>query len=124
MKRIILVGLITIGLIAALAIPVLAQGFADKEPITPENNDVWETMYQACGNGDWEAMADAAETVHREAFSYMPCYGIDASSPETEYESSASMWGNTESHMGNNYMGGSHMDGGMMGGDWNRMIRL
>lgn len=30
----------------------------------PTKQDAWEAMYEACVNGDWEAMAEAAEEAH------------------------------------------------------------
>lgn len=66
MKRILLVGLVvaSLGLLAAgFAIPAFAHGPGGGEA-APADQDAWEAMYEACVNGDWEAMAEAAEEAH------------------------------------------------------------
>ncbi len=35
---------------------------------TPADEVAWETMHEACEEGDWAAMAEAAEEVHGEDF--------------------------------------------------------
>jgi hypothetical protein len=34
-------------------------------------------MHEDCENGDWEAMAEAAEEMHGEDFDDMPCHSED-----------------------------------------------
>ncbi len=95
MKKILVVGLVIaiLSLLASLAIPALAHGPGDGEAV-PTNGEAWEAMHEACENGDWEAMAKAAEEVHGEGFGHMSYRGG---------------------------MGG-HMGGGMMGGGWGSMM--
>ncbi len=65
MKRILMIGLVvtTLGLlIAGFVTPLLAHGSDDGQA----NEEAWEAMHEACENGDWEAMAEAAEAVHGE----------------------------------------------------------
>ncbi len=55
-------------------------------------------MHEACESGDWEMMAEAAEKVHGEDFSSMPCHDEDDSA-HANYE------GEMGSHMGRGMMG-------------------
>ena len=64
---------------------------------TPDSDKVCEAMHEACENGDWEAMAEAAEEAHGGDFDDMPCHGEGYYAP------------NGRSSMGD------HMGGGMMG---------
>lgn len=89
MKKILVVGLVivTLSLLASLAIPALAHGPGDGDAVTT-NGEAWEAMHEACENGDWEAMAEAAEEAHGE-------------------------WGGMGGHMGG-HMGGGMMGSGVM----------
>ena len=59
-------------LIALLAIPANAGDPAETDTPLPEQ-ETWQAMHQACGDGDWEAMEDAAKEFHGEDLSSMPC---------------------------------------------------
>ena len=101
MRRLLLIGLVTatLGLlIVGLATPIFAHGPDDGA--TPTDGETWEEMHEACTNGDWEAMDEAAREMHGEGFSDMPCHG------EGDYASAN----------GRDMMGGGMMGGGMMGG--------
>jgi len=106
MKKLLVIGLVVIiiGLLAGFAVPALAHGPEDGET-TPTDQETWEAMHEACEDGDWDAMAEAAEEVHGEDFDSMPCHDEGG-------DSSDDHWGG---------MGG-HMGGGMMGGGWGGMM--
>ncbi len=89
MKKILVVGLVivTLSLLASLAIPALAHGPGDGET-APAHQEAWEAMHEACEEGNWEAMAEAAEEAHGE-------------------------WGGMGGHMSGSMMGSGW--GGMMG---------
>ncbi len=109
MKKLLLTGSIALllgFLIAGVTLPISAHDSGDGTT-TPENEEAWEAMHQACENGDWEAMAEAAEEVHGEDFDHMPCHDED---DHTHANHGDDMSG----HMGGGT--GGHMDGGMMGG--------
>ncbi len=42
--------------------------------MAPANEEAWEAMHETCENGNWEAMEEAAEEIHGEDFSDMPCH--------------------------------------------------
>jgi len=110
MKRIILIGstLIVLGLLAAWSIPALAHGLGTGQ--TTSNNDkAWENMYEACQNGDWEAMAEAAREVHGEDFGNMPYHEDYSGNPDEN----GGTYSESRNEMGN-HMGGGMMGGGMM----------
>ncbi len=110
MKKLLLASLALAGLgllVVAFAIPAFANG-EDNTPATTQTKDAWETMYKACENGDWQAMAEAAKEAHGEDFGYMPCHS------ENPGESGAST-GNTTNGWGDM---GDHMGGGMMHNGW------
>ena len=126
MKKLMLIGVVVAGLVAAIAIPAFAHG-PDSGDDTSVNRDAWQTMYKACLTGDWDAMAEAAEDVHKEDFVYMPCYGGGYYAPGNETQASnegtqipdegTQAPGNRWDEMGD-YMGGGMMGGGMMGGSY------
>lgn len=62
-----LVGLVIVSLVLAtgFAIPVLAHGPGDGET-APTEQETWGAMQEACENGDWEVMSDAADEAHGE----------------------------------------------------------
>jgi len=105
MKRILLVGLIVaaLSLTAGFAVPVLAHGPTEGDSGTPDQ-ETWQAMHDACENGDWDAMVEAAEEVH-EDLGYAPCHGHDY--PASEDGSRSSWRGTMGGHMGG--------WGGMMG---------
>lgn len=108
MKRFLVIGLVVLVvglLVAGFTLPTLAHGPEDED--APVNQEAWEAMHEACENGDWQAMAEAAEEAHGADVDYMPGYN------ENGYES-ANGWGN----MGGGMMGNGwgSMGGGMMGG--------
>ena len=107
MKRILLIGsvLAVMGLLIALALPALAHGPANGTT-TSTQGQAWEDMYDACQNGDWEAMEEAARQMHSEDYDGMPCHEEYDGTTGEESETSGSGWSGT---------GGSHMGGGMMG---------
>ena len=95
MKKILILGSILLVLVAAtigFTSPLFAHNSSDSE-ITPADGESWEAMHEACSNGDWDTMAEAAEEFHGEGwYNHM----------------SGGMWDN-----GNGMSG--HMNGGMMG---------
>ena len=96
MKKILILGSILLVLVAAaigFTSPLFAHNSSESE-ITPTDGKAWEAMHEACWNGDWEAMAEAAEESHGEGW---------------HNHMSGGTWDN-----GWHGMGG-HMNGGMMG---------
>jgi len=96
MKKMLLIG--SIGLVLGLLIagfttPLFAHG-PDDGGATLENEEAWEAMYEACEEGDWEAMAEW----------HAQCYG----------EEGTMNGGMMRGGMMGGGMGG-HMGGGMMG---------
>ena len=74
MKRLLLIGSIVLVLgllIIGSATSLFAHGTEGGED-TPSNEEAWQAMHEACENGDWEAMAEAAEEAHGEDFEHMP----------------------------------------------------
>jgi len=110
MKKIILIGstLIVLGLFATWAIPALAHG-STGGATTSTNNEAWEDMYQACQNGDWEAMGEAARDFHGEGYD-MPYHEDYNGMTDEDGETSGESWDEMGSHTGGGMMGG-----GMMG---------
>jgi len=106
MKRILLVGLAVAGLaVVGYAIPVFAHGPEGAENSTI-NQGTWEAMYKACWNGDWEAMAEAAEEVHGDNFGSMPYHDEGNYAFEEGGQVPADHWGGggTQYHMGGGMM--------------------
>ncbi|MEE8470689.1 MAG: hypothetical protein V3S51_05100 [Dehalococcoidia bacterium] len=107
MNRILLVGLVPVGLgllAAALAIPAFAHGPEGGDEVAADQG-AWEAMHEACEDGDWEAMVEAAGEVHGEDFGHMPWHGDgDPVHPDS--------WHGMNGHMGGGMMGGW---GSMMG---------
>ena len=105
MRGILITGLVIIlvGALTVLAIPVLAHGQTEGDKGTVDQ-ETWETMHEACEEGNWDAMVEAAEEVHEE-LGYAPCHGDDYQSSE---DGNPNSWGG---------MMGGHMGGsvGMMG---------
>ena len=94
MKKALLIFVVIVGLVMlVVSVPVLAHGPDDGVGAPSEQS--WEAMYEACQNGDWDAMAEAAEEFHGEDFGLMHGDGEGMGT-----------------HMGG--MSG-HMSGGMMG---------
>ncbi len=101
MKKWLLVGsmMLVLGLlIAGFTTPIFAHG-PDDSGATTDNDKAWETMQEACGSGDWEAMAEAAEEAHGEDFDDMPCHNENDYAP-------ANHWGGVGGHMGSRGMMG------------------
>lgn len=113
MKKFLLIGSV-IAILSLLtvfwAVPALAQG-TENEELTPADPRTWESMHEACEEGDWEAMAEAAEEVHKD-LGYLPCHSDDYPATEDGSQVLPNRWGG---------MGG-HMGGGMMGGGWGGMM--
>lgn len=91
---------VVIGALAALAftaVPILAHGSTNEGDTTVSDQETWDEMHEACEEGDWDAMAQAAEQYHEEN-GFESCHD--------DYESTSGFGG---------LMGG-HMDGwgGMM----------
>ncbi len=87
MKKLLLIGSIVLVLgllIVGSTTFIFAHGTEDGGT-TPANEAAWETMHEACENGDWEAMAEAAEEVHGEDFGYMPYH-------DGNYHTTANGW--------------------------------
>lgn len=96
-------------LVGLWIVPALAAGPDNTEP-TPAEQATWDKMHEACQEGDWQAMRQAAGEVHGNDINSMPCHDESGTSPDEE--------GQSPSHhgdMGGDMMG-SHMSGGMMGG--------
>ena len=73
MKKLLLIGSIVLVLgllITGFTAPLFAHS-PDDGGATLENEGAWDAMHEACANGDWEAMTEAAEEVHGEEFGYM-----------------------------------------------------
>ena len=99
MRKLLLIGaaVAVVGLlIVGFATPIFAQN-PDDGGVTPADEEAWADMHEACENGDWEAMIGAAERVHGEDFSDMPCH-------DEEGYTTAGGWG---------MMGGGMTGGGM-----------
>jgi hypothetical protein len=105
MKRILFVGLIitALSLVAGFASPVFAHSSSEGDSRTSDP-EIWKAMYEACEQGDWEAMAEAAEEVHQ-SVGYAPCHNY-------EYQPSNYWRPNSWGGMMGGHMGGW---GGMMG---------
>ena len=75
MKKVLIIGLtiVALSLLTVFAIPVFAHGPAEGDSEIPEQ-ETWQTMHEACEEGDWEAMAEAAEGFHEET-GYGDCHG-------------------------------------------------
>ena len=76
MKKLLLIGSIVLVLgllIVGFTTPIFAHS-SDDGGDTPANEKAWETMHEACEDGDWEAMEESAEEVHGEDFDDMPCH--------------------------------------------------
>ena len=108
MKRILVISLVIaiLGLLAGFTIPVFAHGPDEDASV---NQEAWEAMPEACEDGDWEAMAEAAGEVHGEDFGDMPCHD-DYYAPGEGNTGSTTGWGGMGGHMGGGMMGR-----GMMG---------
>ncbi len=88
MKKLLLIGSIVLVLgllIVGFTTPLFAHG-PDDGGATPDNDKAWEAMHEACENGDWEAMAKAAEEAHGEDFDHMPYH-------DENYHTPANRWG-------------------------------
>jgi hypothetical protein len=109
MKKFLLIGsmVAALTLLAGFAIPVFAHRPAEEETAA-EYLEAWETMHEACEEGDWEAMAEIAEQVHRGDVSSMPCHG------EGDYSSKEGVRAPSD--------GSGGMGGGMRGGNWGGMM--
>jgi hypothetical protein len=104
MKRILLIGLVVAGLaVVGYAIPVLAHG-PEGTGTTTTNQDTWEAMYEACWNGDWEAMDEIAEAMHGEGYGYMPHHSEGYHTPEAVGQAPDNHWGGMWDHMGGGMM--------------------
>ncbi|MFC2003811.1 hypothetical protein ACFLV4_07745 [Chloroflexota bacterium] len=76
MKKLLLIGsiVLVLGLLIAGSTTFIFAHGPDNE-VTPANGGAWEAMHEACENGDWEKMAEAAKEVHGEDFGHMPHRG-------------------------------------------------
>jgi len=97
-------------LVVTFAIPAFANGEGNTSATT-QTDGAWETMYQACKNGDWQAMAEAAKELHGEDFGYMPCHSENPGESGTNSGNTTNSWGNMS----------DHMSGGMMQNGWQSM---
>ena len=98
MKKLLLIGSIVLVLgllIVGFTAPIFAHG-PDDGGATTADEEVWETMHEACENGDWEAMAEAAEEFHGHDFDDMPCH--------SEGGYAHNWWGGMGGHMGRSMM--------------------
>lgn len=112
MKRAWLIGMIALGAMAVgIAIPAFADGPSTADDDVPTAT-TWERMYDACRNGDWEAMAEAADDLHGPGFEDMPCHAGLENTTGDENPSGATR--GYRDHMGRGMMGGGMMGSGMM----------
>ena len=77
-------------------VPAFAHGPSDRNT----DHGTWDAMHEACENGDYQAMVDAAEEIHEDLGD--TCYGED------DYTDGGSV--------------GGHMGGGMTGSGWGGMM--
>ena len=101
MKKILFICMAIAGLgllIAGLAIPAFAHGADD----TTKPDDGWSAMYEACQDGDWEAM----EELHEEGFEHMYDHDEDYHMHEDSNATSSGYWGGMSDHMGGGWMMG------------------
>ena len=115
MKRILLVGLtiVVLSLLTVFTIPVFAHGPTEGDSGTPDQ-ETWQAMHEACEDGDWDAMTEAAEEAHGEYSDDMPCHGYGYEDSEQDARVSPGGWGRM----------GDHMDGDMMHGGSSGMMDL
>ncbi len=99
MKKLLLIGsiVLVLGLLITGFTASLFAHSPDDGGATLENEGAWDAMHEACANGDWEAMTEAADEAHGEDFGHMSHYGEDYYEPHH--------WGG---HMGGGMMGGMH----------------
>ncbi len=101
MKKSLLIGsvLVVLGLlIVGFTTPTFAHSPGGSED-TSANEEKWEAMHEACENGGWEAMTEAAKEMHGEDFEGMPCHD------ETNYDNdSDNYWGDMGDRMGRGMM--------------------
>src|SRR4030065_1253935 len=66
MKKVMVIGRVVLALsvTAFFAIPAFAQWPAGGDD---GGNEAWQAMHEACEEGDWEAMAGAAEAYHEDS---------------------------------------------------------
>lgn len=119
MKKYLLIGsvlaILTL-LMVVFVIPVLAH-VPEGGETAPAEQEAWEVMHEACEDGDWEAMDEAAGEVSGEDFASMPCHDEGYYSSDEGDRVSPRGWGG----MGGGMMGGG-MGGDMMGGGWGGMM--
>lgn len=106
MKKILVIGTLIaiLSLGAAFAVPAFGDSPTEGDSGTPDQQ-TWQPMHEACEEGDWDAMLEAAEEVH-EGLGYASCHG----------------YGYPASEEGNAGSRGGMMGGGMMGGRWGGMM--
>lgn len=120
MKKIVIIGIAVISVVL-LSVFLIAPVFAQD---TSPPNDVWQDMYQACQNGDWQGMNEAMQRVYEEGSGYGACHG-NYSAPNEENTSGTSS--NSSNNTGDNTNSDSNIltgsngwssntYGGMMGG--------
>lgn len=65
MNRTLIIGLVIVALSVAafFTLPALANGPVDGDAGTP-GDAAWQEMHEACEEGNWEAMAEAAAKFH------------------------------------------------------------
>ncbi|MFH1647361.1 MAG: hypothetical protein ABID71_06750 [Chloroflexota bacterium] len=65
MKKVLVIGLVVLALsvTAFFAIPAFAHWPTGGDE---GGNEAWQAMHEACEEGDWEAMAGAAEAYHED----------------------------------------------------------
>jgi len=88
---------IVIGTLAALAftaVPILAHGGTDEGDTTLPDQATWDEMHEACEEGDWDAMAQAAEQYHEDN-GFASCHDED-----DNFENSSGFGGMMGGHTG------------------------
>ncbi len=112
MKRILVIGTVVaiLSLGAAFAVPAFADSPTEGDSGTPDQQ-TWQAMHEACEDGDWQAMAETAEEVHK-YLGDAPCHSDEYPATDDGGQTFPNRWGGMSGHMG----------GGMMGGGWGGMM--
>ena len=108
------------GLVAALAIPALANGSGGPGP-NPSNQQACQAMYQACQTGNVQAMTQACPQMQGQGYGNMTCLngGNQCTGNQTQIANGATpVPGNCPAAAGCQTGGGMMRgQGGMMGGN-------
>ena len=83
MKKLLVIGsiVLVLGLLIGGSTTSIFAHVPEDGEATLANGVVWDTMHEACENGDWEAMAKAAEEAHGEDFGHMHSHDENSYAP-------------------------------------------